>query len=242
MLNWNIFISAALGRIVGSLLVGICIVLGFGPTAWAEFLISGMPVFLTPGIARLGLLLIASVVIFFEWRLPLQNAIDHLPMRARRLSLTAFGVICCLPFVAGAFYVTAMPNKPDRHLSASQKTSLAMAFRNLLPNSLPNIVVASVDDPEAVAYAEDIIYFFKYYNIPVHEIYADPPDNKVLLPYSVKQIGRVTGMEISVYDTENPPEAAELLRKIMQTAGFKLGYQTFHGRMPTEFMLTISYN
>jgi hypothetical protein len=60
---WRIILFAFVGKILASLFVAVCVVLGFGPTQWAEFLISGMPIFITPGIARLVFLLFASLTL-----------------------------------------------------------------------------------------------------------------------------------------------------------------------------------
>jgi len=252
MLNWRIFFSAFLGRIVGSLFVGICIVLGFGPTQWAEFLISGLPVFITPGIARLGLLLIASIVVFLEWRVPVRSGINNWSPRARQSALTAFVITCCLPFVIGAFYVTAHSTsiKPDRHLNDNQKETLSKEIGKIPPDQLHDIIVAAVDDPEALQYAIEFIYFFKYYSIPTNESYIDPPDNKIPSPYSIKEFGRSAGISLSVHDPNNPPKLAEALRQAMRSAGFSLDYERFHGPMPAignantpaDFMLSILYN
>jgi hypothetical protein len=60
-LLWRVFTAAALGKIFGSFFVAICIALGFGPDRWAEFMIADMPIFITPGVARLVFLLLASL-------------------------------------------------------------------------------------------------------------------------------------------------------------------------------------
>src|SRR6267378_4917373 len=70
---WRIFTFAFLGRICGSLFVAICIALGLGSTECAAFLLSGMPILITPGIARLTFLLLASLTLFaLSWRWVLQ--------------------------------------------------------------------------------------------------------------------------------------------------------------------------
>lgn len=206
---------------------------------------------MTPGIARLGLLLIASIVIFLEWRVPVRSGISNWSPRARESAVTAFVIICCLPFVVGAFYVTAnsVP-KLDRHLQDDQKEELSKEIRKIPPDQLHNIIVASVDDPEALQYAVEFIYFFKYYSIPTNETYADPPDNKIPIPHPIREFGRSTGISISVHDPNNPPKSAEAFRRAMHNAGFSIDYEIFHGQMPssgdtqtpTDFMLSILYN
>lgn len=56
------FFGAFLGKIVSVAFIAICAALGFGPDKWVEFLISGMPVWFTPEIARYIFLMLASVV------------------------------------------------------------------------------------------------------------------------------------------------------------------------------------
>jgi hypothetical protein len=52
------------------------------------------------------------------------------------------------------------------------------------------IAVASVDDPDAIKYAMELISFLNYYNFPVDKIYGDPPDNKVLMPHMIRELSR----------------------------------------------------
>jgi hypothetical protein len=141
--------------------------------------------------------------------------------------------------------------KPDRHLKDGQKEALSKRIREISSDQLHNIVVASVDDPEAMNYAIEFIYFFKYYEIPVYETYADPPDNRMLIPHSVKEFGRLTGISISIHDRDHPPESAKAFREAMYSVGFSVDYETFYGRIPgvgdttqtaSDFMLTIRYN
>jgi hypothetical protein len=173
---WRAFFGAILGKLAVNLLLGLCLALGFGgPNEWVAFMISGMPAFITPGIARLGLFLIASGGLFLEWRRPVQDAIAQWPRK--RAAYTVFVLLCCLPFVVGAFYVTAhsVAINPDRHLTSDQKEAMYRELSKIPKEQMSPIVVASVDDPEATTYAIEFIYFFRYYAIPVVEIWADPP-------------------------------------------------------------------
>jgi hypothetical protein len=58
------------------------------------------------------------------------------------------------------------------------------------------------------------------------ETYADPPDNRIILPQCVKEFGQVTGMSISVHDKDHPPESANAFRQAMRSAGFSVDYET----------------
>jgi hypothetical protein len=73
------------------------------------------------------------------------------------------------------------------------------------------------------------------------ETYADPPDNRIILPQSVKEFGQVTGMSISVHDKDHPPESANAFRQAMRSAGFSVDYETFYGPMLGDFMLSIAH-
>ena len=229
--------SPGIGGILRTIFVAICVALGFGPDKWAAFLIAGMPFLVTPGVVRLGFLLLAS--------LTLLSLLWNRIVTANRMSIKLVSaIIVCLPFVTGAFYVTAnsMPIKMDRHLKDSQKEALSKEMKKIPPDQLQNMVVASVDDPEAMEYATEFIYFFKYYQIPFDEAYAHPPDGRILIPYPARELGRLTGISISVHEADNPPESAKAFRQAMRSAGFSIDYETLYGNMSGEFMLTIRYN
>lgn len=70
--NMKSFFGSFFGRIVGSLFIAICALLGFGPNEWAEYIIVGLPVWVTPTIAQyafiaLGVLVLASLI----WKYPI---------------------------------------------------------------------------------------------------------------------------------------------------------------------------
>src|SRR5258708_3275002 len=99
---WRIFTFAFLGRICGSLFVAICIALDLGSTEWAAFLLSGMPILITPGIARLTFLLLASLTLFaLSWRWVLQ-ATD----RSSQITRSTIR--------ASAFYLLSSRHRPAR--------------------------------------------------------------------------------------------------------------------------------
>jgi hypothetical protein len=150
---WRAFFGAALGKLFINLALALCIALGFGgPTDWVAFMIAGMPTFVTPGIARLSLLLAASLGVFFEWRVPVYAKIIEWKQSRRRAAKIAFIMICCSPFVVGAFYITAK-GEPARHLSHSTKITLERELQKIPRTTLTHIAVASIDDPEATSYA-----------------------------------------------------------------------------------------
>jgi hypothetical protein len=97
MVVWRIFLSAFLGKVFGSLFIAICIAFGFGPQQWAEYLIAGMPVFITPGVVRLAFLLLASITLASMLRESIALA-----SRPKKWILIA---IVCLPFIVGAFFM-----------------------------------------------------------------------------------------------------------------------------------------
>jgi hypothetical protein len=229
-------------NIAAVLFVAVCTALGVGPEKWAAFLLAGMPFLISPGILRLAFLLLASLTLFaLYWRRI--NVFASTLSRNRAFTLrSAIVFIFCLPFVFGAFYITA--HHYNRHLSHDEKNKLWINISQILPDKLHSILVASVDDPEAAQYASHFLYFFKYHKIPITEIYSDPPENTMLTPYSIREVGRTTGMVILIHDPNNPPEAAKLFRNAMLSSGFTLKFEKYYGQIPynNEFMLAILYN
>lgn len=62
------FWSAFAGKIVAAIFVAGCTFLGFGPTKWVEFMIQGLPQWVTPGLARAIFLLLAMLTVAsFVW-------------------------------------------------------------------------------------------------------------------------------------------------------------------------------
>jgi hypothetical protein len=56
-------VASFAGRLLAVLFVAVCVLLGFGPDQWAAFLISGLPIWITPSAARITLLLAAIVIV-----------------------------------------------------------------------------------------------------------------------------------------------------------------------------------
>jgi hypothetical protein len=218
------------GNLVFTLFAGICTTLGFGPTRWVEFLITGMPAFATPGVVRLIFLLLASLtLISLLWQKIVAGQF------LVKITSIAFA---SLPFVVGAFYVNGID--PDRHLTHAQRVTLSQEMTKIKA-SLSNFEVASVSDREAMTYAANLIQFFVYLNLPVVKHYGDPPTNHFLIPLIVTHYGTPEGMAIAVSERDNPPTSAKLFLSAMQNAGFKINYETFSGQIPSEFVLVIDY-
>jgi hypothetical protein len=129
----------------------------------------------------------------------------------------------------------------DRHLTDRQKSVLVQEIKRLKSWQLPRIMVASVQDPEADQYATEFIRLFKDNDISVEETYADPPDNTLLMPFPVREMGRAIGISISVRYPDNPPESAKLFYMAMWHAELWPTFEKFYGEFPNEFMLTIRY-
>jgi hypothetical protein len=55
MSAWRQIVYGFIGNFIFALFAAICAVLGFGPNQWAEYLISGMPLLITPQVLRLNL-------------------------------------------------------------------------------------------------------------------------------------------------------------------------------------------
>ena len=229
-------------NVAAALFIAVCTALGVGPEKWAAFLLAGMPFLISPGILRLAFLLLASLTLFALYWRPI-NIFASTFSRSRAFTLRSAAVlIFCLPFVFGSFYITA--HSYDRHLSHDEKNRLWINISGIPPDKFHSILVASVDDPEAVQYASQFLYFFKYHKIPINEIYSDPPENTMLTPYSVREVGRTTGMRVLVHDPNNPPDAAKFFRHAMQASGFPLQFEKYYGQIPynNDFMLAILYN
>ena len=91
----------------------------FRADAMGKFLISGMPIFITPGVVRLIFLLLAS--------LPLASLLWKKIINSNPRLKILFLVMICLPFVLGPFYVVAVP-RAQRHLSAREIDQLVNHF------------------------------------------------------------------------------------------------------------------
>jgi len=150
-----------------------------------------MPTFVTPGVARLGLLLIASLGIFLEWQMPIQKQIRGWSTRARRLVMAAFVVCCCLLFVAVAFYVTAnsVQLQTPRHLKSSEMDKVTSNFKEIKDRiSSVTIAISSGDEPSG--YALDWQRAIDAADIAILTTPAIPDVNECGLMVGVKDIGR----------------------------------------------------
>lgn len=199
MFNWRIFVSAALGRIVGSLFVGICIALGFGPTQWAQFLIAGMPYFITPGVARLVFLLLASATLLsllWNWVLSSQAVV--------RVMST---IVVCLPFVAGAFYVTAVPQS-QRHLSSAEQERLTRSFSEIR-TTVPLILIGVASGDEPALYAADWHNVIENAGMQTMGLLASPENNEC-------------GVMVGVVDVSHPSDRAQAVIDALARARFNV--------------------
>jgi hypothetical protein len=236
------FIIGVASNVASTLLFAVCVALGVGPEKWAAFLLAGIPFLISPGILRLAFLLLASLTLFTaHWR-RINVFASTLPRNRALIVRSVTVLVFCLPFVFGSFYITA--HSYDRHLSHAEKNRLWINISQIPPDKFHSILIASVDDPEAAQYASQFLYFLKYHKIPINEIYSDPPENTMLTPYNIREVGRTTGMVILIHDPDNPPDAAKLFRHAMDESGFHLEFKKYYGQIPNnnDFMLAILYN
>lgn len=105
---WRAFTGAAIGKLLIALLLAGCVVVGFGgPDQWVRVIIGTVPTKISPGVGRLGLLLLASVGILLQWYPTVQRRAADWSGSERRMALIVFISLSCAPFIVGAFYVAA---------------------------------------------------------------------------------------------------------------------------------------
>ena len=66
----TVFWSAFAGKVVAAIFVAVCVILGFGPEQWVTFLIDGLPLWMTPALARVMFILLAVltvILLIFSW-------------------------------------------------------------------------------------------------------------------------------------------------------------------------------
>jgi hypothetical protein len=147
MSAWRQISWGFVSNILSVLFVAICVALGFGPTEWAEFLVAGMPIFVTTGIVRLILLLLASVT--------LASLLWNKIIESQTWLKIVFLITACLPFVAGSFYVTAVP-RVQRHLSPNEIDRLVIHFQEIKAE-VSTIPVAFAPEDEPATYADEFL-------------------------------------------------------------------------------------
>ena len=67
---WRVLFGSLLGRVLGALVIAICLALGFGPDKWAAFIITGFPHWVTPGLAQEAFLILGVTTLgLISWPL-----------------------------------------------------------------------------------------------------------------------------------------------------------------------------
>ena len=60
---WSAFFGAAIGKLIIGLFIAVCVLLGFGPERWATFMISALPLWVSPVIAQRAFLVLTALAI-----------------------------------------------------------------------------------------------------------------------------------------------------------------------------------
>jgi hypothetical protein len=55
------FAGVFFGKLAATLFIAICLALGFGPDEWAKFIVTGLPIWVTPGLAQAVFLILAAL-------------------------------------------------------------------------------------------------------------------------------------------------------------------------------------
>jgi hypothetical protein len=145
----------------------------------------------------------------------------------------------CLPFVVGAFYVTAIP-EADRQLSRDQIQNLLRVFRPIA-GSLPNIQVEAVSaSPDAAGYAQQFMGVFHIAGMRVNGIAPDD-NSSTLFPASAQvSSSRMHGVYIGVSGGSVPPRASQFQASLL-TAGFEAPIIRWNGVGADDFIFVVSY-
>jgi len=198
MSAWGQVWFGFVGNILSALFLAICIALGFGPTQWAEFLISGMPLFVTPGIVRLVFLLLGSLTLTSL----LWNRIVETQAIWRKLKLI---ITACLPFVAGSFYITAAP-RPQRYLTDGEIDRLVANFSEI-KSGVPTIPVVFSSGDEPAEYADKFLAVLDKADIKYIQMPGSAGPNEC-------------GVMVGTKDPPNPSIQAQKIRDALRNAGF----------------------
>lgn len=63
------FFGAFFGKLLASLFIAACVLLGFGPDKWAAFMIQNLPYWITPAVARSGFLALGLITAVSLWKI-----------------------------------------------------------------------------------------------------------------------------------------------------------------------------
>jgi hypothetical protein len=194
----------------------------------------GIPI--TPGVVRLAFLLLASltlVSLFWQKIVVAQHAVK-----------LVFIGLASLPFVAGAFYITASP-QADRVLSQEDFNKIISDFLLVVGEFQNNITVqAAMASPDAAGYGVQFMAAFHIAGLRVNGI--DPHDNNsplfptpVLLATSQMR-GLYIGVQSGLAEADIPPKAL-LFQKTLKKAGFDAYVRPWGGLGKDEFCFAVGY-
>jgi hypothetical protein len=233
-------IGGLLSFILRTILVGVCLILGFGPDKWAAFLMSGLPVLASPSVARLMFLLLASLTILsMIWGPALADG----PGQSRRkISQIGAVLLSFMPFVFGAFLIIShsAPLPDERDISNSTVSCLRRDIAESEPLENIKIAVGNVGgDRESMQYANQFLALVDMMNI------ADNRQN----PKGVnggRSLGPVFsndpkghGVHVTVANRIKPPSEGTALREILQKCGIATDLMDFKGMLPQEIWIII---
>jgi len=178
--------------------VAICYALGFGPDKWAAFLLAGMPFLITPGVARLALLLLGSLTLLsLLW----PKIIGSQPIWLKIAS--AAGV--CLPFIVGSFYVAATP-RTQRHLETYETNQSKSSF-GTVKNDVPTITIGYSSGDEPAVYSGDFI-----------DVLSSVGITSATLPMYAE--GNECGVMVGAIDVNHPSDKAQKVAWALRNSGF----------------------
>jgi hypothetical protein len=234
MSAWRQIWYGFVGNLIFTLFAGVCTALGVGPNRWVEFLMGGIPI--TPGVVRLAFLLLASLtLVSLFWQKIVFGQL------AAKLALIG---LASLPFVAGAFYITASP-QADRALSQEEYNTIITDFSLVSSEFQNNIPVqAAIASPDAAGYGLQFMSAFHMAGLRVNGI--DPHDNNPpLFPTPVmlatsQMRGLYIGVQSGLAEADIPSKAL-LFQKTLKKAGFDAYIRPWGGLGKDEFCFAVGY-
>jgi hypothetical protein len=98
---WRIVAGSFIGKLLATIFIAACTVFGFGPETWVEFMIAGLPEWITPSVARVvflgfGLLTVVALFVFGRRNIGAEYSLASTTTppsdRRARLKIIGFGL------------------------------------------------------------------------------------------------------------------------------------------------------
>jgi hypothetical protein len=123
----------------------------------------------------------------------------------------------------------------ERHITDDQRAKLKEVLAPILPELSTQILVCSVDNPEANNYAVELMAALTQAGLKIRSM-----SSEMVIPCPIRTLTpKLTGVAFMVSNPSDPPNEVKTLTWVLANAGIKASTWSVNDFRPSDYVLTV---